>query len=317
MFCRKCGNEFEGRFCPNCGEPAVAASPESATSSGTTQTILNGVPLTSTIEEPPKKEPFYSQTWFIILMMFCCCFPIGLFLMWKYKKFNKPVRIIITIFAAFCFISGIQSAVSTASSEQIMEAMPIETALETSATKAEASAETEAATATPAADIREEETTTAAEAENVPTEFKSALNKARTYSDIMSMSKKGIYNQLTSEYGEKFSAEAAQYAIDNMEADWKTNALKKAKTYSDTMYMSRQGIYDQLISEYGEQFTEEEAQYAIDHVEADWKANALEKAKTYQNTMNMSPAAIRDQLTSKYGEKFTQEEADYAVANLE
>lgn len=44
------------------------------------------------------------------------------------------------------------------------------------------------------------------------------------------MSKAGIYEQLTSEYGEKFSAEAAQYAIDNMEADWNANALKKLKT---------------------------------------------------------------------------------------
>ena len=32
------------------------------------------------------------------------------------------------------------------------------------------------------------------------------------------MSKAGIYDQLTSEYGEKFTAEAAQYAIDNLQA---------------------------------------------------------------------------------------------------
>ena len=74
------------------------------------------------------------------------------------------------------------------------------------------------------------------------------------------MSKAGIYNQLTSEYGEKFTAEAAQYAIDNVEADWSNNALKKAESYSDSMHMSKAGVYDQLVSEYGEQFTEEEAQ---------------------------------------------------------
>lgn len=152
---------------------------------------------------------------------------------------------------------------------------------------------------------------------NVPAEYKSALNKANTYSKTMYMSKSGIYNQLTSEYGEQFSVEAAQYAMKSMEADWNINALKKAETYSDTMYMSKAGIYEQLISEYGEQFTEEEAKYAIDNVEADWKKNALEKAKVYQSTMDMSPAAIHEQLISEYGEKFTKEEADYAIAHLE
>ena len=103
--------------------------------------------------------------------------------------------------------------------------------------------------------------------EDVPTEYKSALRKAKTYSDMMHMSKAGIYDQLTSEYGGQFTEEAAQYAIDNVEADWKENALKSAQTYQETMAMSPNAIYDQLISEYGGQFTAEEAQYAIDNLE--------------------------------------------------
>lgn len=65
--------------------------------------------------------------------------------------------------------------------------------------------------------------------DNVPTEYKSALKKAKSYSDMMHMSKKAIYDQLVSEYGEKFPADAAQYAIDNLDADYKANALEKAK----------------------------------------------------------------------------------------
>lgn len=103
--------------------------------------------------------------------------------------------------------------------------------------------------------------------EDVPTEYKSALKKAKVYSDNMSMSKVGLYDQLTSEYGEKFTAEAAQYAIDNINADWNKNALNKAKIYQKDMAMSPSAIYDQLISEYGEKFTPEEAQYAIDNLE--------------------------------------------------
>lgn len=101
---------------------------------------------------------------------------------------------------------------------------------------------------------------------SIPAEYRSALNKAQSYSDLMHMSKAGIYDQLTSEYGEQFSAEAAQYAIDNVTADWNANALEKAKSYQEDMNMSPNAIYDQLISEYGEQFTPEEAQYAIDNL---------------------------------------------------
>ena len=82
----------------------------------------------------------------------------------------------------------------------------------------------------------------------------------------MYMSKQGIYDQLISEYGEKFTADEAQYAIDHIQADWNENALKKAKNYRETMDMSDDGIYDQLTSEYGEQFTSEEADYAMQHI---------------------------------------------------
>lgn len=151
---------------------------------------------------------------------------------------------------------------------------------------------------------------------DIPREYKSALKKAESYSNMMHMSKAAIYNQLVSEYGEKFTEEAATYAMENIKADWNANALAKAESYSETMHMSKAGIFDQLISEYGEQFTKDEAQYAIDNIVADWNANALAKAKSYQETMNMSPAAIRDQLVSEYGEKFTAEEADYAIEHL-
>lgn len=103
-------------------------------------------------------------------------------------------------------------------------------------------------------------------AKNVPAEYKSALNKATSYANTMHMSKRGVYDQLVSEYGEKFSAAAAQYAIDNVKADWNANALAKAKTYQDTMNMSPAGIHDQLTSAYGEKFTQSEADYAIQHL---------------------------------------------------
>ena len=100
----------------------------------------------------------------------------------------------------------------------------------------------------------------------VPAEYKSALTSADSYSKLMHMSKAKIYDQLTSEYGEKFTPEAGQYAIDNMVADWNANALASAKSYQQTMAMSPAAIHDQLTSEYGEKFTPAEADFAIAHL---------------------------------------------------
>lgn len=101
---------------------------------------------------------------------------------------------------------------------------------------------------------------------SVPAEYTSALKKAESYANMMHMSKKGVYDQLTSEYGEKFSKKAAQYAIDHVDSDWKKNALEKAKSYQKDMSMSPAAIKDQLTSEYGEKFTESEAAYAVKHL---------------------------------------------------
>jgi hypothetical protein len=98
---------------------------------------------------------------------------------------------------------------------------------------------------------------------DVPIEHRNALIKANTYASMMHMSKKSVYNQLVSNYGEKFTVEAAKYAMDHVEADWKENALQKAITYQNSMNMSPASIHNQLVSSYGENFTKDEADYAM------------------------------------------------------
>ncbi|WP_159721877.1 Ltp family lipoprotein [Enterococcus sp. CSURQ0835] len=105
-----------------------------------------------------------------------------------------------------------------------------------------------------------------AEEASLPVEYRSALNKAKSYATSMNMSRQRVHDQLTSEYGEQFSPEAAQYAMDNLHGiDWNANALEKAKSYQE-MDMSPDRIRDQLTSEHGEQFTPEEADYAMQHL---------------------------------------------------
>ena len=104
-------------------------------------------------------------------------------------------------------------------------------------------------------------------AENVSREYKNALRSAESYIKYSDFSKAKLYDQLTSEYGSKYPADAAQYAIDNVKADWKAEALDAAKAYQKYTPMSDSELYDQLTSEYGSGFTPEEAQYAIDNLD--------------------------------------------------
>ena len=96
-------------------------------------------------------------------------------------------------------------------------------------------------------------------------EYSAALGKAKSYNSLFHMSKKRMYRQLTSNF-DKFSNDAAQYAIDHLEADYKYNALFNAKNYRKLFNMSKSGLFNQLTS-YIDGFTEEEANYAIQHLD--------------------------------------------------
>jgi len=98
-------------------------------------------------------------------------------------------------------------------------------------------------------------------------EQNAAIAQAKSYANSLPISKKSLYKQLTSEYGEKYPADVAQYAIDHISVDYKKNALRLAKSYVKNINISNQALYDQLVSENGEGFTPEEAQYAMNHLD--------------------------------------------------
>lgn len=100
----------------------------------------------------------------------------------------------------------------------------------------------------------------------LPREFDNALRSGQRYLDFTAFSYDGLYNQLTSEYGEGFTPEAAQYAVDNVDVDWNAEAVESAESYLEFMPMSRSELLQQLTSEYGEGFTPEQAEYAVNAV---------------------------------------------------
>ena len=105
--------------------------------------------------------------------------------------------------------------------------------------------------------------------DSVSVEYINALIKGIEYAKEMNMSKQRVYDQLSSDYGEQFSQDAAAWAVAHMsDIDWNANALAKAKFYRDDMHMSNNRVYQQLTSDYGERFTKEEADYAMAHIDS-------------------------------------------------
>lgn len=270
MKCNQCGTEFEGKFCPNCGAPASNAN---------TTAEQQPVQQPTYAPAPTKvKKPIYKKWWFWVIIAVVVIGIIGGSA--GGNDDNKPSdsgettstvetndkskessenKVTVVDFSSMSK-EEIESWASTNNitikfSEEYSDSVAVGAVV----SQNKAANETVKAGTTIKVVI--------SKGKKPSIEYQNALKKAETYSKMMHMSKQAIYEQLTSEYGEKFPADAAQYAIDNLNADYKANALEKAKTYQKTMSMSKSAIYDQLISEYGEKFTKEEAQYAIDHLD--------------------------------------------------
>ena len=270
MKCNQCGTQFEGKFCPNCGAPAQAETP-----------AVEQAPVMP-VASVKAKKPIYKKWWFWVIIAVVVIGIIGSVNGGNESSTN-------TDNGSSVVQSGDETNNDTTDNKtdsnkitvidfSAMNKADIENWATTNKVTVKFSEEYSDSIASGSVvsqSKKANETVKEGGTINVviskgkkpSIEYQNALRKAETYSKTMHMSKKAIYNQLTSEYGEKFPADAAQYAIDNLNADYKANALAKAKTYQQTMSMSKNAIYDQLVSEYGEQFTAEEAQYAIDHLD--------------------------------------------------
>ena len=134
-----------------------------------------------------EKEKFYQKTWFTVLFLILF-FPVGLFTMWKYKKFNKIARIIITVLLVFfCLVSYLSDdsdSTDSSSTEATTEATTKATTEAT--TKATTAATTKATTAA---------TTKATTAKKKLT--KKDYNPQITYNDLARTPDKYKYKRIT------------------------------------------------------------------------------------------------------------------------
>ena len=128
------------------------------------------------------------------------------------------------------------------------------------------SGEDEEKNTSPTSDTKTEQK---ADAPDMTIAQENAYNAAKNYIDTLAFSKKGLMQQLTSEY-EGYKKKDARFAIEllekNGEVNWKDEAVEAAQNYLDTQSFSKDGLYEQLVSDYGEGFTEKQARYAVDKV---------------------------------------------------
>lgn len=290
-YCKYCGEQIEkdSIVCPKCGRQLQVVKEKKEKPKEELKKV-----------QKDENVKFYTQDWFMWIMLIFFA-PVGIFLMWKYHtEMKKNTKIIISIIFGIIFIVALivpsDETNNTGDNKQNDNTQQTETkkvevidfssmneteiiswcgennlnckiTREYSNTVAKDGFVSQSVQPTSKVSENSRVVITFSLGVEPSAEYKSALKKAESYAKTLHMSKQGIYDQLISEYGEGFTKDAAQYAIDNLEWDWNSNALEKAKSYRDTLNMSKNNIYKQLISNYGEKFTKSEAQYAIDHLD--------------------------------------------------
>lgn len=90
---------------------------------------------------------------------------------------------------------------------------------------------------------------------------RNAVRSAEQYLSIMSFSRDGLIDQLSSSYGDGYTVADATIAVDSLGIDWRAEAVKSAKQYLEMMGFSCQGLIEQLSSDHGSRFTVDQATY--------------------------------------------------------
>ncbi len=96
MFCRKCGREYEGNFCPDCGTPTISDNSITDTSENVR------IDYSKFSSDKKVKNKLTERSGFIVFMLILF-FPVGIYFMWKNSKWNNFAKILVTMFFVFMF----------------------------------------------------------------------------------------------------------------------------------------------------------------------------------------------------------------------
>lgn len=88
-----------------------------------------------------------------------------------------------------------------------------------------------------------------------------AVRSAKQYLSVQGFSRKGLIDQLSSQYGDGYSVSDATVAVDSLRNDWNKEAVKSAKQYLSIQGFSCNGLIEQLSSDFGDKYTKPQATY--------------------------------------------------------
>ena len=96
---------------------------------------------------------------------------------------------------------------------------------------------------------------------NLTAAQRNAVRSANSYLQLSGFSRQGLIDQLSSEFGDRYSVGDATVAVDSLSTDWNAQAARSAVSYLEFSGFSCQGLIDQLSSESGDKYTVEQATY--------------------------------------------------------
>lgn len=247
--CTKCGTEFDGNFCPNCG---AAAGGNLYDTADAVEDSLSPPP------QAPKKK--VGKGCLIVIMVFVLLGIIGVIAAGMNSDTDKKV--------SSSTVKPVSSQAEPKPAENSSSSVPSSSEPQIDGTLGEINALRQAMqyisyTAFSHDGLVEQlkyEGYTDSEAlygaDNCGADWnEQALSKAQDYLSMTAFSYSGLVEQL--EY-ENFTNEQAVYGADNCGADWNEQAAKKAKDYLDMQAFSKSALIEQLEFE---GFTQEQAEY--------------------------------------------------------
>ncbi|RZG78359.1 hypothetical protein EXE10_18235 [Acinetobacter sp. WCHAc060033] len=88
-----------------------------------------------------------------------------------------------------------------------------------------------------------------------------AVRSANQYLSVAGFSRKGLIDQLSSEYGDGYSKADATAAVDSLSIDWNEQAVRSANQYLSISGFSCNGLIEQLSADAGDKYTKKQASY--------------------------------------------------------
>ncbi len=198
---------------------------------------------------PPEqqKESVTQKTWFVILFLFLF-WPLGLFFMWRAKKFTKVARIIITAVIGVLFVLNIVGTVALFDAADDYNDYDYDYDYSYDSDY-------------DSDDYWDDSDNDYSYSSGQLIDGRTAKEAAESYLRVLNFSREGLIDQL--EY-EGYSNSEATAAVDSMVIDWNQQAAGSARSYLNTFPdWTRSEMIDQL--EY-EGFTYSQAAYGADAV---------------------------------------------------